>query len=193
MPVKDLPANYFLYVSFFSERKNHLNLVKAYANALKKKWDIPKLVLTGGGKNDYKQKVKDTIQELNLQSDVFIFDYLPDKQISYLYHNCYAVIAPTLWEAASGCVLEATHCGKPVLCSNVPPLTDFANYFELEMILFDPLNVADISDKILEFFDDYETMKNWGEANANKIKKYDHKYFADNFISILNKYSDERV
>ena len=36
MPIKDLPTNYFLYVSFFSERKNHLNLVNAYAIALKK-------------------------------------------------------------------------------------------------------------------------------------------------------------
>ncbi len=91
-PVNYLPAKYLLYVSFFSERKNHLNLVKAYADALKKNSDIPKLVLVGGGKNDYKQKVKETIQELNLLNDVFVYDYLPDEQISYLYHNCYAVI-----------------------------------------------------------------------------------------------------
>ncbi len=87
VPVKNLPVNYFLYVSFFSERKNHLNLVKAYANALKKNSDIPKLVLAGGGKNDYKQKVKETIKELNLLNDVIIFDYLPNEQISYLYNN----------------------------------------------------------------------------------------------------------
>jgi glycosyltransferase involved in cell wall biosynthesis len=187
IPVNNLPVKYLLYVSFFSERKNHLNLVKAYAKALKRNLDIPKLVLVGGGKNDYKQKVKETMQELNLLNDVFVFDYLPDEQISYLYHNCYAVIAPTLWEAASGCVLEATHCGKPVLCSNVPPLVDFANYFELDMMFFDPLDIADISDKIVNFCNDYETVKNWGRANENKIKKYDRNYFAKSFMSILNK------
>ncbi len=36
---------------------------------LKKNLNIPKLVLAGGGKNDYKQKVKDTIKELNLESE----------------------------------------------------------------------------------------------------------------------------
>lgn len=184
-PVKDLPKKYFLYVSFFSERKNHLNLVKAYSIALKVKSDIPKLVLVGGGKNDYKQKAKNTIHELNLVNDVFVFDYLPDEQISYLYHNCYAVIAPTLWEAASGCVLEATHCGKPVLCSNVPPLLDFANYFDLDIMFFDPNAVADISDKILEFCDLYEIMKTFGKTNVKKIEKYDQNYFTKELMNIF--------
>ena len=55
------------------------------------------------------------------------------------------------------------------------------------MLFFDPLNVADISDKILKFCNDYETLKNWGMANESKIKKYDHNYFAKSFMSILNK------
>lgn len=187
-PVNGLPQNYLLYVSFFSERKNHLNLVKAYAEAQKSKSDIPKLVLVGGGKNDYKLKVKETVKELNLLNDVIIFDYLPDEQISYLYHNCYAVIAPTLWEAASGCVLEATHCGKPVLCSNVPPLVDFAHYFKLEMMFFDSLNIGEMSEKILNLIENYETIKHWGKVNANNINKYDNTYFAESFMAILDKY-----
>ena len=188
MPVDGLPINYLLYVSFFSERKNHLNLVKAYAETRKKRSDIPKLVLVGGGKNDYKLKVKETIKELNLVNDVIIFDYLPDAQISYLYHNCNAVIAPTLWEAASGCVLEATYCGKPVLCADVPPLVDFANYFDLNMMFFDPNNFLNMADKILEFLDVYETMKIYGENNVKKIKMYDQNYFGGQFVSILNQY-----
>jgi glycosyltransferase involved in cell wall biosynthesis len=57
------------------------------------------------------------------------------------------------------------------------------------MIFFDPLNIADISDKILEFCNDYESRKNQGEENANKIRKYDHNYFAKKFNDILNEYT----
>ena len=120
--IKNLPDKYFLYVAFFSERKNQINLIEAYALALNKNPELPKLVLAGGADNKYKQKVKELIIKLDLSINVIVYDYLPDDQISYLYHNCYAVIAPTLWEAASGCVLEAAYVGKPVLCSNVPPL-----------------------------------------------------------------------
>lgn len=183
----DLPDEYFLYVSFFSERKNQLRLVEAYSIALKKKPDLPKLVLAGGNKSDYKQEVMELIKKHNLTNDVLVFDYLPDEQISYLYHNCYAVIAPTLWEAASGCVLEATHCGKPVLCSNVPPLLDFANYFKLDMLFFDPLNIAEMSEKIIDFIADYKNQKCFAEVNAINIKKYDHNYFTKEFLNIFRK------
>ena len=36
VPVKDLPAKYLLYVSFFSERKNHLNLSKSICECSEK-------------------------------------------------------------------------------------------------------------------------------------------------------------
>lgn len=188
-PVANLPDKYFLYVAFFSERKNQLRLVEAYSLALKKKPDLPKLVLAGGVNNDYKLEVNELIKTLNLVNDVRVYDYLPDEQISFLYHNSFAVIAPTLWEAASGSVLEATYCGKPVLCSNVPPLADFASYFKLEMMFFDPLNVEEMSEKILEFYDRYEQMKNYGEQNAKKIKVFNKKYFSAEFLKILNSFN----
>lgn len=185
-PVKNLPDKYFLYVAFFSERKNQLRLVEAYADAKLKNTILPKLILAGGVNNDYKIEVRNRIKELKLTDDVIIYDYLPEENISFLYHNCYAVIAPTLWEAASGAVVEGTYAGKPVLCSNVPPLIDFAKYFELEMMFFDPFNVEDMAQKILEFVNNYEQMKNIGKENLDKIKKYDHKYFANEFLKILN-------
>lgn len=185
-PVDNLPDKYFLYVAFFSERKNQLKLVEAYSIALKKSPALPKLVLAGGVNNDYKLKIKELIKKLNLVNDVLVYDYLPDEQISYLYHNCIGVIAPTLWEAASGAALEATYCGKPVLCSDTPPLKDFADYFKLEMMFFNPLKVGEMSDKILEFNDNYEMLKARGESNAEKIKKYGHKYFVKEFLKILN-------
>lgn len=186
-PIKNLPQKYFLYVAFFAERKNQLNLVEAYSKAKMKQKDLPKLVLAGGVNNEYKIKVRERIKELNLSEEIIIFDYLPDENISYLYHNCFAVIAPTLWEAASGAVLEATYCGKPVLCSNVPPLKDFADYFKLEIMFFDPLDINDMAQKIIEFERNYEQQQKFGIENAKKIKTFDKKYFASEFLKIMER------
>lgn len=185
-PVENLPDKYFLYVAFFSVRKNQLKLVEAYANAKSKDINLPSLILAGGVNNEYKNKVRKKIEDLQISNDVIIYDYLPDEQISYLYHNCYAVIAPTLWEAASGAVVEGTFSGKPVLCSNVPPLVDFANYFNMKMMFFDPLDIDDMAQKILEFNMNYEQLKKDGKENASKIKKYDHNYFANEFLKIIH-------
>jgi len=109
-------------------------LVEAYKLAYEKNKDIPLLVFVGGGVIDVKESVKQRIKELHLNEQVLIYDYLPDPQVNFLYKNCYGVIAPTLWEAASGAVLEGVYSKKPVLCSNVPPLTDFAEFFKLQML-----------------------------------------------------------
>ncbi|MBK9099386.1 MAG: glycosyltransferase [bacterium] len=181
---------YFLYVSFFGERKNHKRLIEGYKLALEKNSDIPLLVLVGGGKKEYKYAIRQRIKELKLDERVLIYDYLPDSQVNFLYKNCYGVIAPTLWEAASGAVLEGVYSKKPVLCSNVPPLTDFAEYFKLQMQFFDPLNINDMADKIIEFCEKYEHYNSFSLSNADKLKHIGHKHYAEKFSEILNKYKN---
>ena len=93
-------------------------------------------------------------------------------KVNFLYKNCYGVIAPTLWEAASGAVLEGVYSGKPILCSNVPPLTDFAEYFKLQMLFFDPLNINEMADKIIEFCEKYDYYNSFSSGNAQKLSTY---------------------
>ena len=189
--VKELVnKKYLLYVSFFGERKNHKRLIEGYKLALGKNKDIPLIVLVGGGVIDVKESVKQRIRELNLNDQVLIYDYLPDPKVNFLYKNCYGVIAPTLWEAASGAVLEGVYSGKPILCSNVPPLTDFAEYFKLQMLFFDPLKINDMADKIIEFCEKYEYYNSFSSDNAQKLGHIGHKHYAEKFEQILNKYSE---
>ena len=54
------------------------------------------------------------------------------------------------------------------------------------MMFFDPLNVEDLAKKILEFNTNYVQMKIDGEENTKKIKVFDQKYFATEFLKILN-------
>ena len=76
----------------------------------------------------------------------------------------------------------------------MPPLLDFANYFDLDMMFFDPNNVADMADKILEFNTNYVQMKIDGEENTKKIKVFDQKYFATEFLKILKiLYNNDRI
>lgn len=181
---------YFLYVSFFGERKNHKRLIESYKLAYDKNKDLPLLVLVGGGIEEIKKSIRKRILKLKLAEKVFIHDYLPDSKINFLYKNCYGVIAPSLWEAASGAVLEGVYSGKPILCSNIPPLTDFAEYFKLQTLFFDPLNINDMAEKIIVFCEKYDHYNSFSESNAEKLKHIGHEHYAEKFEKILKKYSE---
>ena len=178
---------YWLDVNFYTERKNRLNLVNAYKLAYEKNNNIPDLIMVGKGKYEYFKDVKNLINKLKISSKIkAIYDFLPASQISYLYHNAKAILAPTLWEAASGSALEATLCGKPVACSNVPPLKDFADWFDLKMLFFYPKDINNMADKLLELDNNYKIYKKWGRENQQKIKKYDINYYGDEIMKVIN-------
>lgn len=184
--MSELTRPFFLYVAFFSERKNHLKLVKGYALAKKDKPELPELVLVGSGNNDYKNQVRALVLDLQLNESVKIYDYLPDTKISYLYHNCEAILSPTLWEAASGVVLEGVFCGKPVACSDVPPLKDFADFFKLDILFFDPNSESSIAKRIIDLVEQKEENHKRGIVNKSKILSYFSFDFGDELIKIFH-------
>ncbi len=187
LDIPDMPTKFWLYVTFFTERKNHLNLVKGYKSALEIAADLPALLFVGRGNQNYYEKVVQLIDELELTKRIkVIFDFLPHSQIAQLYKAADGIVAPTLWEAASGTVAEACLAGKPVACSDVPPLRDFADCFDLNMLFFDPTIEEDIAQKLVTFYRDSEKYKSWGRDNSEKLRKYDKNYFGNELIGVID-------
>lgn len=177
----------WLYVSFFTERKNHIALVIAYDIALKNDNNIPNLIFVGKGDVKYYNKVKQLVNKLNLNHKISInFEFKSHSEIANLYENTTAVISPSLWEAASGTIVEACLAGIPAACSNVPPLTDFADCFGLKMIFFDPTDVNDMANKLIELHLKNSELKKWGIENSNKLKKYDSQFFGNEIFKLID-------
>ena len=81
-------------------------LVKSIKIVKEKAPDI-KLVLVGSEKNSL-SKVKKTIRENELEDNVFIFGFVSDEQITYLYKHAVAMIMPSSMAVAVILVLTAT-------------------------------------------------------------------------------------
>lgn len=183
--VSGVPERYWLYVSFFVGRKNHINLVKAYKLALENDSTLPGLVFVGHGDREYYERLRATVNLLGLSDRVIMnFAFLPHPRVAYLYEHAEAIVSPTLWEAASGTVLEACLAGKPVACSDVPPLRDFADSFGLKMLFFDPQNIVDISGKLQEMNRRLGELREWANQNAARLSKYDRDFFGDSLLEI---------
>ncbi|MCY7420332.1 MAG: glycosyltransferase family 4 protein [Chitinophagaceae bacterium] len=121
-----LPEQYFLYVGSIIERKNLLNICKAYA-LLQDKLAIP-LVVIGEG-DHYKTEVVKFINGHGLSSKIIFLSDQPSAQSSMgfrqatdfpaIYQMATGMIYPSIFEGFGIPVLEALWSGTPVITSNI--------------------------------------------------------------------------
>ena len=135
-------VNYFLYVSRVELRKNHINLIKAFAVVAKFEPCL-KLVLVGGSAHDnraleiYVNSLSDEI------SNRVLFINCTDAQLKWLYMNCVAFFYPSHCEGFGIPVVEAKLSGSPLVFSaNNTSLVELDGYVDK---YFDCENVKDIA------------------------------------------------
>jgi glycosyltransferase involved in cell wall biosynthesis len=152
-----LPDQFFLYAGSIIERKNLLNICKAFY-LLGDSWNIPLVVIGDGGK--YKQTVKEYINEKKLNNRIIFLsenqNFKNDPAIkdprsfAVIYQMAMALIYPSYYEGFGMPLLEAMLSRTPVITSNVsclPEVGGDAAYY------VDPANPEEIANgikKILE-------------------------------------------
>ena len=166
--------NYFLYVSRFEPRKNHLNLLIAFVEGnFYLKYD---LILIGFLTLDCPEFYK-YYHQLNdsIKSTIYIIHKgVNENLLLDYYHFCTIFIYPSLLEGFGIPPLEASAMGKPVICSNLTAMQDFNFYKEfhinpsidninasIKLILNKSINTLNIKNIIIEKY-------NW-EISAKKF------------------------
>lgn len=152
-----LPNQYFLYVGSIIERKNLLNICKAY-NELKGRLNIPLVVIGDGGK--YKQEVVEYCKVHGLSQQVIFlsenpaakgFRFTSAADFPAIYQQALAVIYPSIFEGFGIPVLEALWSKVPVITSNISCLPETGGDAALYV---DPYNASDIANAIMQVASD---------------------------------------
>ncbi|WP_375465152.1 glycosyltransferase family 4 protein [uncultured Methylobacterium sp.] len=107
---------YLVCVATIEPRKNHVTLVEAYDLLLKAMPEAPDLVVAGTrgwGYDAFFQK----ITALGLSERVRHLENLGDDEVAMLYSGAEMCVYPSLFEGFGLPVLEAMHCGIPVVTS----------------------------------------------------------------------------
>ncbi|HBM15440.1 MAG TPA: hypothetical protein DD381_03720 [Lentisphaeria bacterium] len=128
------PFKYFFYPAQFWPHKNHYNLLLAF-KIINSKFPDYKLVLTGADKGNLSY-IKETIETLNLDSNVIYLGFVENGMINELYKNATALVMPTFLGPTNMPLLEARGLNCPVLCSDLnghrEQLGDGALYFDMK-------------------------------------------------------------
>jgi len=114
---------FWLSVGILEPRKNHKGLLAAYASLKREAGNRFPLVLAGG-KGWLMDDFKRQIESLGLQHDVILPGYVDDKDLQWLYQNCFAFVYPSYFEGFGLPVIEAMSLGAPVIVSNVTSLPE---------------------------------------------------------------------
>lgn len=118
------PRPYLLMLGTLEPRKNHLTAMKALARL--KATGAPHALLIAGGEGWLFAPIRQQVEALGLQNDVYFPGYIPAADLAALYGGATCVLQPSLYEGFGFPVLEAMACGVPVVCSNVSSLPEAA-------------------------------------------------------------------
>jgi glycosyltransferase involved in cell wall biosynthesis len=113
---------YLCTVGRLEPRKNHLNLVRAYARL-----SVPRPALVIIGQRDFAyQGVFEEVERLGLGAEVRFLENVGDEELPVLIRHAAAFIYPTWAEGFGMPVLEAMACGVPVVTSRNTSLPEVA-------------------------------------------------------------------
>lgn len=142
----NLPERYFLFIGTLQPRKNIARLVQAYALWRRQNPDDPAGLVLAGSKG----WLFDPMWVEGVEG-VYLTGYVDDLDKGTLYAGALALVFPSLYEGFGFPVLEAMHCGTPVIASRTSSLPELVGEAGL---LVDPLNVENIADVMSQLSQD---------------------------------------
>ena len=118
-----LPTRYILFVGSLEPRKNLTTLFRAYARLPAALREAHPIVLAGpvGWKFD---PVWEEVRTLGLEERVFWRGFVSESALATLYRGASAFAFPSIYEGFGLPILEAMASGTPVVCSDIPSLTE---------------------------------------------------------------------
>jgi len=154
----NLPEKFILYLGTIEPRKNIIKLVQAfeYLKENKKIDKKYKLVVAGQLGWNY-DDIINYINQSNLKEDIFLTNFIDEKDKKYIYQLATVFVYPSLFEGFGIPVLEAMLNGTPVITSNnssIPEVVGKAG------MMIDP-------DRVVDLIDTMELM-----INDEKIREY---------------------
>ena len=163
-----MPKNYILCIGTIEPRKNYLNILQAYDDLPLEFKNSFKLIIVGG-EGWGRVNLRNKIQKLNLQNNIFIKNYVSDVYLRMLLENAYVLLYPSLYEGFGLPILEAQSFGVPVITSNISSMPEIAGDGALYV---DPKLVRSITSALEKIISNKKLRNKLSKKSLENSKKF---------------------
>jgi glycosyltransferase involved in cell wall biosynthesis len=139
------PGRYLITVGRLEPRKNHLNLVRAYALMAQPR---PPLLIVGQRDFEHDEAFAE-VEKLGLAKEVTFLERVADAELPALVRHARVFVYPSYAEGFGMPVLEAMASGVPVVTSSTTALVEVAAGAALTADPDDPKAIADAIERLL--------------------------------------------
>ncbi len=172
-----------LGVGTLEPRKNHIGLVKAFAQAQKKKGG-PAMLALAGGKGWLYEETRQVVSELKLENKVRFLGRVSDLELITLYSLADVFAFPSFSEGFGIPPLEAMACGAPVITSNTSSLPEVTGDAAL---LVDPHDVKAMGHAITRLLEDEQLREELRQKGYQRARQYTWSAPASKMLSVYQK------
>jgi len=173
----------FIYLGRLVFYKNIEVLIKAIKIVKKEDKEI-KLIIVGGGPQ--LKKIQKTIEDLDLQDNVITKGYVNTKEKLGLISESNALLFPSVCEGFGLVILEAFSQNKPVLVSNIRPMSDIIEHKKTGFVL-DPDDENIWAKHITKLVRDSQESEKMGKNGYELLKtNYNQDIMYEKLIKMYN-------
>ena len=158
-----LPSGYFLFLGTLQPRKNIARIVQAYTRYRQRAQNPAELVLAGKKGWMFDEGWVQGVE------GVHITGYVDENDKGALYAGAEALVFTTLYEGFGFPVLEAMHCGTPVIASTTSSLPELVGDAGL---LVNPLDVEAIAAAMLQIDQNEALSKTLRERGYRQTERF---------------------
>lgn len=166
------PGDYLLYVSTLDYYKAQVEVVRAYALLRQRRATPEKLLLVGPENpgSDYSRILRAEVARLGLGNEVIFAGQIPYDGLPAVYEHALIKIFASECENCPNILLEALAAGRPILCSNRPPMPEFGGD---AVMYFDPADPAALADRLEVLIDDRPAQAALGAKARQRSLRHD--------------------
>lgn len=180
------PGGYLLTLGRLEPRKNHVTLLRAYAQLGP---DAPPLVIVGQRDFHY-GAVFDEIQRLQLGERVRVLERVDDATLPAVLRHARLFVYPAFAEGFGMPVAEAMASGVPVITSNTTSLPEVAGPGAL---LVDPASPEQLAQAMARLIADTELCQRLVQAGLQHVRQFDWQASAAVFVAALRRHFQQEA
>ncbi|OGF23695.1 hypothetical protein A3H66_03305 [Candidatus Falkowbacteria bacterium RIFCSPLOWO2_02_FULL_45_21] len=175
---------YIFYVGRLEKKKNIARLIYALAIMREKYGKINhKLVLVGNAGLGF-DEVKYMIEEFDLNNDVIITGWVPERDMPYIYNGASLFVFPSLYEGFGIPLVQAMAVGVPIAASDIASIREIAGRASW---LFDPKEASDMAEKMAEVLLDKELADDLIDRGKARVKDFSLAKCAKETLAVIER------